>query len=298
MGVSIISIMLFHQQWISIPPFNAFHIWGHYGVDIFLFVSGFGLGFSLQKHSLVEFYKRRFKRLAPLCFFCGICKIIIFLIWKDQLHDLKDISYLTLFGLDLWFIQTIVVFYLLAPLIYILIRRRTYSFLAILYLLCLASTISFPEVQNNITGSLNRLPAFTLGMAFITKKWSIDKRQLLCGLIFLTIAMTATALTSKHIINWGNNLWMYPILSIALSSITFAICNLKKYIWNKICTIVESIGGHTLEIYLWHEFIFGCIWLTLNGSANNYILLLLAFSASIFIAYCSYYFISFFTKSS
>lgn len=36
MGIAMLSIMLFHQEWVSIFPLNAFHIWGHYGVDIFL----------------------------------------------------------------------------------------------------------------------------------------------------------------------------------------------------------------------------------------------------------------------
>ena len=55
MGIAMLFIMLFHQSWIwgTNPiylPFIFFHIYGNWGVDIFFFVSGFGLFFSLKKN--------------------------------------------------------------------------------------------------------------------------------------------------------------------------------------------------------------------------------------------------------
>ena len=61
MGVAMICIMLFHQGWIT-QPLGLFQLYGCHGVDIFFFVSGFGVYFSLQKHTLWDFYKRRIKR--------------------------------------------------------------------------------------------------------------------------------------------------------------------------------------------------------------------------------------------
>ena len=48
MGVAMLSIMLFHQGWIWgwNPFFAFFHFYGNWGVDIFFFVSGFGLYYS------------------------------------------------------------------------------------------------------------------------------------------------------------------------------------------------------------------------------------------------------------
>ena len=289
MGFSIISIMLFHQQWINFPPFNAFHIWGHYGVDIFLFVSGFGLAFSINKYSQIEFYKRRVMRLLPLCIFCGILKYSVYSIWNEHLHELRNISLLTLFGLDLWFIQTILIFYLLAPYIYkMLIKGHTTTLLS-LYFICVATSIFFPDVQNNITGSINRLPAFALGMAFVINQWDINRRIIYLSMICFLLAMLMTVFAIKDIFHLGNDLSMYPLLALGIPSIVYIIGKIKKKLWKTVYVTTEYIGNHTLELYLWHEFIYGCIWLTLNGRVNNAMLVIIAFAISFILAFTSFY---------
>ena len=51
MGLSMLSIMLFHQYLSSVFPFNFFHNFGYWGVDVFLFLSGAGLVYSLNKNT-------------------------------------------------------------------------------------------------------------------------------------------------------------------------------------------------------------------------------------------------------
>ena len=77
MGLSMVFIMLFHQYFTSVFPFNLFHNYGHWGVDVFLFLSGMGLVNSLEKNSIKDYYKRRFMRLVPSCIFCGSLKYLV-----------------------------------------------------------------------------------------------------------------------------------------------------------------------------------------------------------------------------
>ena len=75
MGVAMLSIMLFHQGWIWgwNPFFAFFHFYGNWGVDIFFFVSGFGLYYSLKRdYNVISFYKRRMS-LSDLLLYLLLC---------------------------------------------------------------------------------------------------------------------------------------------------------------------------------------------------------------------------------
>jgi len=66
MGIAMIAIMLFHQYFTSVFPFNAFHNFGYWGVDVFLFLSGMGLVKSLNNNPLKIFYAHRFYRIIQV----------------------------------------------------------------------------------------------------------------------------------------------------------------------------------------------------------------------------------------
>lgn len=121
MGLAMISIMLCHQVWIKWLPFWGFRLCGNMGVDIFYFVSGFGVVYSLRKHSVVNFYERLCKRIMPLCLFCGVIKYLLSQYGGAILHS-ENISWMTIWGWDLWFLVDLWFFYLLTPLIFQLVN--------------------------------------------------------------------------------------------------------------------------------------------------------------------------------
>ena len=70
MGISILWIMLHHVFFFNLWNFELFTfpiMIGSWGVDIFLFLSSFGLyhSFSSNNH-LLRFYKRRINRILPV----------------------------------------------------------------------------------------------------------------------------------------------------------------------------------------------------------------------------------------
>lgn len=72
MGFSILWIYLFHARiWLPdtamFAPLNTFKEIGYAGVDVFLFLSGFGLmtGMMKNNHDILTFYKKRMLRILP-----------------------------------------------------------------------------------------------------------------------------------------------------------------------------------------------------------------------------------------
>lgn len=68
MGIAITFVWLYHLRCtchhLGDPLFKPLFI----GVDIFLFLSAYGLCFSYNKNSLGQFYKNRIKRVARFCY--------------------------------------------------------------------------------------------------------------------------------------------------------------------------------------------------------------------------------------
>lgn len=71
MGISIIWIVLFHIYLYYISVVEAYPWWisifceGYLGVDIFFFLSAYGLSVSIEKNSVARFYKNRAMRIIP-----------------------------------------------------------------------------------------------------------------------------------------------------------------------------------------------------------------------------------------
>lgn len=178
MGVAMICIMLFHQGWIT-QPLGLFQLYGCHGVDIFFFVSGFGVYFSLQKHTLWDFYKRRIKRLLPLCIFCGGLKLGLFLTGYDIFYS-EDMSILTLFGIDLWFLFDIWIFYLLSPLLLGLLKKHGIIVMLCSFFIAIGGSV-FMETPTFFRFGIVRIPVFLLGMMVAGGKLKISSRELSGG---------------------------------------------------------------------------------------------------------------------
>ena len=115
-GFSIIYILLYHSGvW---PLFGR----GYIGVDIFLFLSAFGLCFSLKKHTLFKFYVRRLNRIYPLFLLSNLlkwgierCQGIRVGLW-DTVCDISGLTFLGIGGTHLlWFIPSLMILYILPP---------------------------------------------------------------------------------------------------------------------------------------------------------------------------------------
>ena len=75
MGIAIISIIVYHcVGHINFPAFPLNY--GFIGVDIFMFLSGYGLCFAIKKWKIKDFYLRRLLRVYPLFLLLATMKFV------------------------------------------------------------------------------------------------------------------------------------------------------------------------------------------------------------------------------
>ena len=119
MGFAILWVILFHSNITSsfIEPFTSL---GYGGVDIFFFLSGYGLFFSSVKNdSLLSFYKKRFIRVFPtymVVVFFTMLGLGIFTI-KTYFINISTLGYWLNESYFEWYIPSLFAFYLWFPLL-------------------------------------------------------------------------------------------------------------------------------------------------------------------------------------
>lgn len=176
MGIAALWIYIFHE-WIPLAPnipilgFAEGFIKqiGFFGVDIFFLLSGMGLIFAIEKHSLSIFYKRRFLRIIPPYVLTAI--LILFAEnWNftEFLSNLLGITFWTknIYAL-LWFVPAITVFYLLFPLYHSILKKAKNKLLftgAMITIWLIASLLAAKHMRIDLFGFTNRIPIFLVGI--------------------------------------------------------------------------------------------------------------------------------------
>lgn len=113
MGVAALSIVLTHQRLVSYPFYAAqpFLTWA---VDVFMFLSGFGVVNSLRKNTIKQFFLNRGVRIIPVLLVSSI-------ILTGILHYKEAPLFWFIWGVyeivSFWFVNMILVFYLLTPIL-------------------------------------------------------------------------------------------------------------------------------------------------------------------------------------
>lgn len=283
MGISIISIMLYHQTWLHGFFFDAFHVWGNLGVDVFFFLSGFGLCFSMRKHNISEFYKRRFLRLFPICVTCGILKFLWAEIAPDKLPtSVNDIK--VIFGIDLWFIDFIILYYIIAPfLVKGLLKWPMFTMLGC-FIIGIAAALQ--DKSYVLMLGLCRLPVFALGMLVVIHNDNFVSFLKKYGIIFVLLVLLI-----PHIL-LEEQMFFYKIVGVLFIIFSLSVYILSFYI-AKSSILFERlkfkspflwVGRHSLELYLWHEFVYGFFS---HCSFSALLSFLLSFSVSVCLAFVS-----------
>lgn len=299
MGIFMITIMLFHGNFGVLGKFSKiFSLYGHWAVDAFLFISGFGLYYALEKssgRSLLSFYTRRLMRITPaavltgsVLYFCGLA------------------GTLGLIGLNLWYIRTIIILYILAPLLHKFLK--TFSPTHVLIVVTLLSTlgvlVSVPllhhtcfTVQTTISWTLARLPAFALGMYLVRMNFTL--KSLLNPVYLLLILCCLLAALYFH---WQRDLTgslssylhLLPYILIAFT-LPIAITALSFLLNDRIGInrILSRIGSISLELYLVHEAIFNLThtWFV-TPALKFFIAYLLSFICALILATVVRYLVS------
>ena len=266
MAFAILWIMVYHMHITTgIAALDAFVGIGYVGSDIFYFVSGIGIWFSLERSkSLAEYYKKRFIRIMPIwwCFigFWIAFRMIWFdLTWMEALLNVFAVE--SFFDIDRafnWYISFLLVFYLLAPLIKKLIEVMPGALGTVLICVVFFVLGYYVVDDSNIMIGLARVPVFTLGMYFGSRllRGRFSILETVMWLLLMPIGIYGVIYYGLDFMaGWHNGMLWYPLL-LSVVGIYMIIAFIFLVLPDGVGLPFDFIGRHTLSIYLIHIFFF------------------------------------------
>lgn len=207
MGVAILWIMFYHAPTIITNPIlQLIKNRGFIGVDIFLFVSGYGLYHALlKKESIQTFYKKRFWRIFPAFFIVVTINYILspHINFTDYLIELTTLGIWFQRPFYAWYISILVLLYALFPFYMTFFLKKPRLITCITILICFI--ISFIYIWIRPTSSIyliNRIPIFVTGIffAYLAKnnaKMTTWKNSVRTSIIFLLLSIILKSLLSR-----------------------------------------------------------------------------------------------------
>lgn len=138
MGIAIISIILFHYGAIynyydienNPVSIALYSIIGPFGVDLFAFLSGISIFYSLKRNSVKQYFANRVVRIVPTYIIVGgifwLIKDILLLDagWGQFLYDFSLLSFWGSGENRFWYVAFISAMYLISPFVCRLMEKR------------------------------------------------------------------------------------------------------------------------------------------------------------------------------
>lgn len=281
MGIAMLWVIWYHLPMeISNTFIRSIKNMGYGGVDIFLFASGIGCYFSLDKdNNCLMFLKRRVQRLIPtywtfLFFWIAYRKIFEYISFRSILGNIFCVSSFGENNLSFnWYISAIWLLYLLAPIIKEIIEViHSKIKLAALVMLLLLVSVSFWEGENMIL--ISRIPIFLIGMYFAkiskNKTMPLKKMQYTMLVLGTALGFVILRLLIRNCFDemWSRGYWWYPFILIVpglcmgISFVAQKTENMK--VLDVVRRGIEWVGKYSFELFLLHIWFFEIYQLLIN----------------------------------
>lgn len=274
MGIAIIIVLYGHYFYYSSGylPYEQLNItmWYTIGsVDIFLFLSGFGIYHSLAKNDdPLTFMKRRLGRLLPsylpyILVYCGYCMATNQMTKYQALGNLTTFGWWAQIGSQLnWYIPTMVGLYLFSPLFYQIIRqqgRKSMWMMGLFFLLdagCVGSSLMI---------GVSRFPVYFLGM-YLGREAMEGRKPSRTHLILSGVALVVSMVGLYVIVKVAPGtlsrmgFWWHPYLFSTPGCLYFTSWCLEKHEkWKPTALLnrgLAFLGNKSFEIYLVHLLVY------------------------------------------
>ena len=281
MGIAILWIFLFHSK-IFFPAGFLFHplrflvSTGYGGVDLFFFLSGFGLMHHMETkyRSSSSFYKKRFITIYPSYFIATITTLVIDYFFFHNISWQKIILCLTTTGFWLnnssfyWFIPAIAALYIAFPLFYKYYLRHNLILVILLTAASVSTSVALVLTDNNhFIKIIARIPIFLIGShinyislntsSTLTKK-DISLQITSFLLSFGTLLLLLLLSLNFDIKKYGLAYYIFTVGTLPLSLFIAIVLDTLS----RMCTtgkngllflLLSTCGTHSLEIYLIHK---------------------------------------------
>lgn len=272
MTIAIIWVGVFHFPIeTSIFGFHFIKAIGYGGVDIFVFLSGFGLYHSLKgvthegRTDVVAFLKKRAARILP----SYIPFVIIWMVFKklfDRIYVTEIFGNLTMsgsFNRDAnqfnWYIGLLLLFYMLAPYIFGMLYRSSKPWKTYILLMILAFATGVAFFHGMLLQTISRLPIFITGMLFAdvdenhwencpkTLLQAIRSKAFWIALSVVGFVLMYICLHQSYLDLWHYGLYWYPFLLI-----TPGCAIVLGMVGKHMPKCFDGLGNASFEIYMWH----------------------------------------------
>ena len=270
-GFAILAIVFFHSGFKCPPVLYYIKQLGCGGVDIFLFLSGFGLYYSLKRDSnLKRFWLRRCQRILPAYLpFIALWLVYTFFVSKDLtgtfvIRSITGNLFMNGFLLDSgrtfnWYVQMQFVFFLVAPFVFALLHKSKQPIRTAAILLAICYGVVLTSYSHPQQMALSRLPIFVVGMLFAMPlgiRWKRSTSRLLLTLsailgiaILLYFYLFHVGLLYPFGLYWHPHVLIAPGVSILLC---FAFPRASATKWRWMNAPFRVLGESSFEVYLVH----------------------------------------------
>lgn len=274
MGIAILIVVYghyfyYHSNFTVYQDLNI-TMWYTVGsVDIFIFLSGFGIWHSLSKNSdPLTFMQRRLGRLLP-SYIPFILVYCAFFVLTNQMNKWQALGNLTTFGWWAqigqqfnWYIPTQIALYLFSPLFFRIIQQYEKKSLLMIPLMYL---IMAGCVGTSLMIGLSRFPVYFLGM-YLGRESALgkapSKKHLILSGTASVLSMIAlyffVILFPDKLSKFG--LWWHPYLFSTPGCLYFTTWCLEKHEkWAPTRLLnrgLSALGGKSFEIYLCHILVY------------------------------------------
>lgn len=245
---------------------------GYGGVDLFFFLSGYGLYLSLEKDADVGRYlARRARRLLPAYVpFCLVWLAVMLPLYGAGTATAARIAAGNLFMLGFfadipllinWYVSALALTLLAAPLFHAVLRRKKALGDLALFAALLGLGLAF--VSRDTYMAISRLPVFALGMVFARPAAREPKARSMAALLGASALTGLTALylclarfSDQTLCDYG--LYWHPFILIAP-----ALCAGLGWLFARCPAAISGsfalLGRASFEIFLFN------VWLELAG---------------------------------
>ncbi len=268
-GIAILWVILFHAQLGFDGLLYQIQRIGYGGVDIFFFLSGFGLYHSLKKDSdLSNYMKRRGERLLPAYLpFCLLWLMVMLPMngaglagsVKIAMSNLSMLSFLTGSPLNInWYTAALLVSLLLAPFFYALLKPEKGYWLRAAGLLAFLFAAGLGYIDDTRYKLFCRLPLMAMGM--IAAGCNIDKRKVrwLIPMLFAA-AVIAFAVLYRCLNQYQELLVTYAMYWHPFVIITPALCIALSWMFTHVSSAIlkplKILGEASFEIFLFNAWV-------------------------------------------
>lgn len=261
MGFATILILLCHaySNGVQLPHIlEKILALGQTGVELFLFLSGIGIYYSLalskNKIKISHWYYKRIMRLMlPYWLICG--PSFIFILLTGKITFLSFIGKFTTIGYWFgeqcaWFVAAIIPLYLISPALLKLFKLKCANFAFLGLIICLY-LILFLNKQHfwgdnlaiqHFIRAITVTPSFILG--FFTAPLIADRKELSIKNIIIIVVIVVIFWSIIYLLLGSKQYWLFILILSAV------ICKLLELHHGIISIILAFLGSISLESYL------------------------------------------------